>query len=373
MSVFAFFLFAGACGAALADAGIVYSARYYDPSGRVMSHAHLYSIQPDKSGRRQLTFGNGDDLDPAVSPDGRRIAYREVNKVLVLDTRTGRTTRLPNLFTQDQKQTGDQSVDHLRWSPDSRRIVAFTTAGDTSDAVVCDGATGRVQAHWPGIWDLIASPDGKHTLALTEEASSIYPGFAGAGTPAIALPEGWNQGCWLDGRTAVLYSAQDSALEIVPLQGARRSVKLIPPAGASPDLRDRLASDETRLIGIPGDPRRVLIWMIQGNSTVGAYGDACIADTETGRMEQFCGGRKFLVPSPDGKFCVAAPTRAPAELPQRRSPGVSKGSLRPHTVWTASLQILMVPSYPGGSMKDSMPRPVQDGLVWVTGADWKKN
>jgi Tol biopolymer transport system component len=39
----------------------------------------LFSIRPDGSGRRQLTFGPGSDARPAVSPDGTRLLFnREV-------------------------------------------------------------------------------------------------------------------------------------------------------------------------------------------------------------------------------------------------------------------------------------------------------
>jgi hypothetical protein len=35
----------------------------------------IYTINPDGSGKRQLTHNNTDDLDPAYSPDGKKIVY----------------------------------------------------------------------------------------------------------------------------------------------------------------------------------------------------------------------------------------------------------------------------------------------------------
>src|SRR5262245_28691888 len=67
----------GAALPARADRDIVYSARYYYPSGRHQtSRLHLYRIHPDGTGRRQLTRGDADDYAPFWSPDGRQILFQ---------------------------------------------------------------------------------------------------------------------------------------------------------------------------------------------------------------------------------------------------------------------------------------------------------
>jgi len=38
----------------------------------------IYTINPDGSGKRQLTHNNTDDLDPSYSPSGKRIAYTPI-------------------------------------------------------------------------------------------------------------------------------------------------------------------------------------------------------------------------------------------------------------------------------------------------------
>ena len=64
--------------AAQADRDIVYAARYYAPPGsHRTSHFHLYRINPDGTGRTQLTFGNGDEERPHWSADGLRVRFVE--------------------------------------------------------------------------------------------------------------------------------------------------------------------------------------------------------------------------------------------------------------------------------------------------------
>lgn len=64
---------AGLCHA---DRDIVYAARYYAPPGsRRTSHFHIYRINPDGTGRTQLTFGSDDEYTPKWSSDGRLITF----------------------------------------------------------------------------------------------------------------------------------------------------------------------------------------------------------------------------------------------------------------------------------------------------------
>ncbi len=62
--------------AAHADRGIVYAARYYTPPGsHRTSHFHLYRINPDGTGKTQLTFGTSDEENPTWTVDGRHIIF----------------------------------------------------------------------------------------------------------------------------------------------------------------------------------------------------------------------------------------------------------------------------------------------------------
>lgn len=71
-------LLLGLCGTAHADRDIVYAARYYAPPGsHRTSHFHIYRINPDGTGKTQLTFGNGYEGNPEWTVDGRHILYDE--------------------------------------------------------------------------------------------------------------------------------------------------------------------------------------------------------------------------------------------------------------------------------------------------------
>lgn len=58
-----------------ADRDIVYAARYYAPPGsHRTSHFHLYRINPDGTGKTQLTFGMDEEF-PRWSADGKEITF----------------------------------------------------------------------------------------------------------------------------------------------------------------------------------------------------------------------------------------------------------------------------------------------------------
>ena len=80
-------LLLGLSGAAHADRDIVYAARYYAPPGsHRTSHFHIYRINPDGTGKTQLTFGPNEQY-PHWSADGKQItfaAYQAVAPFTVL-------------------------------------------------------------------------------------------------------------------------------------------------------------------------------------------------------------------------------------------------------------------------------------------------
>src|SRR5687768_10024527 len=78
----------------------------------------IYIMKGDGTGLRQLTFNEGEDLDPTWSPDGSKIAFMSDRdggawEIYVMNADGSGQTRLTNNLFMDTRPS---------WSPDGTRI-----------------------------------------------------------------------------------------------------------------------------------------------------------------------------------------------------------------------------------------------------------
>jgi Tol biopolymer transport system component len=93
---------------------------------------HLYAARPDGSGVRQITDDATNDTDPAVSPDGKTIAYAHE-----LDEGLPVVATVPfGSGTVTWQTGGNQAVIDPTWSPDGRQIAFVGSTTDSADLYV---------------------------------------------------------------------------------------------------------------------------------------------------------------------------------------------------------------------------------------------
>jgi TolB protein len=126
--------------------------------------SHLFAVQPDGSGLRQITDDATNDTQPAVSPDGQTIAY-----VHQLDQGFGVIATVPiggGTVTWQTEEGTHQGVSDPAWSPDGTKLAFVGSTVDSAALYVGDVNSGNTEAlpepaeleRWPAhpTW----SPDG---------------------------------------------------------------------------------------------------------------------------------------------------------------------------------------------------------------------
>lgn len=144
---------------------------------RVDGHRHIFTVNIDGSGLRQLTRGPFDDFDPIVSPNGESIAFvsdrdrdsrRDRTDIFSIGAE-GRNLRLLSDLPRSQAEPD--------WSPDGEKIAFAMRTGLRSHIFVVRTGGQRLwlltgcfvtpvpcrSYHAPAF-----SPDGKHVVALSK-------------------------------------------------------------------------------------------------------------------------------------------------------------------------------------------------------------
>lgn len=181
---------------ARASGDIVYAARYYlKPNATTApdasSHYHLYCINADGSGRRQITLGTHDDTLPQWSPDGRHIAFIRDEKTLCLSDAQGRNvTTLREISANSYWETP-------RWSPDGKTfgVVVEGSVKDKNGKLMSAKALSlidvktRAARRIAGVQRFAWSPDGRKLMLQNDDGSArVLAWPRGAETKLPKLP-----------------------------------------------------------------------------------------------------------------------------------------------------------------------------------------
>jgi Tol biopolymer transport system component len=93
---------------------------------------HVWTMQPDGSALKQVTFGHGDDREPRISPDGTRIVFSSDRAfggsydIYTVDIAGGEPKRITSSPEDEFEPT---------WSPDGGRIVFVSGAGNVGTSL----------------------------------------------------------------------------------------------------------------------------------------------------------------------------------------------------------------------------------------------
>jgi dipeptidyl aminopeptidase/acylaminoacyl peptidase len=352
------FLFAllWAIAPAHAERDIVYAARYYTPPGsHRTSHFHLYRINPDGTGRTQLTYGNEDDTDPHWSPDGRRIVFLRGEATVCVANANGRD--LQNLVAFD----ANNYVTDLRWLPDGRSITFIhdheTQDQDESALWLLDVTTRRVH-HWANVSDYAVSSDG-HFLFLNGLKGEKIVDRRTRHSQTLSPPV--ESAAWLNGDTLVgiISKPSDTVVKMTILNVTRRTRRNV--VCRWPHSHTDLFSNSIDAGGRTLEPysrsSHFIVYVQDvGDSGTRPANDYWFADTRTGRMTEITNGQ-CLVWSPQGsRYCTAFMRDMTNYGP------IIDGYQK--SLYTSPLVV--------GSLQTRKEREIVAGLVWVTGADWRK-
>jgi len=350
--------------AAQADRDIVYSARYYNrPGEKGTSKYHLYRINADGSGRKQLTRGSRDDQAPQWSPDRKKILFIRTDEKTSRDAISlvdagGGAVKTVRTFAS-------QALNYFRWSPKGDAIAVSCSVpmpGAKADAqvVIVIDLKGATKQRYDSRYYFAWSPNGEAILVGSDKSTL----FEEKGW-RIPWAKGFSTAMWLDNKTLIGIAARrdDVAdyekpwnnLLVTNTHAKERESKTVALKFWSESELDEARPYPSFFQRRPASTRTFSIAYDSSDSTIRPLYTFCLGDKESGQVKLLTQGQ-FLAWAADGQRFATAPGQ---QLADYGNPIDG----RKRQVWVAPLQI--------GNGTSGKFKNIVSGLVHVVGADWR--
>ncbi len=244
-------------------------------------YAHLFAYTPGKLSLTRLTSGNWSDVTPALSPNGKTIAFASNRggfwDIFTLDLASGQVSQLTNTPEYDSSPT---------WSPDSAWIAFETYQKGNLDIAILS----------------LTNPGAQPILLTDDPASDHSPAWSPDGRQiAFVSDRTGDADIWL----ADLNKTQDRFTDISQSPQVAESHPVWSADGSH--LAWASSSQSASYSGIyvwdSGQPQRSAVWVGDGNWPAwDASGDAIVTSVDAPNQELLAAytlsGQPLLLPTP---------------------------------------------------------------------------
>ncbi|PYO91518.1 MAG: hypothetical protein DMD62_15815 [Gemmatimonadetes bacterium] len=221
---------------------IVYTTRQYGPRNE------LGAVRPDGTGRRRVTEGQDGYETPAISPDGRRIAFVRQGAGIYVMSSEG-TGAVPLVF----RTIGDAAP---AWSPDGSRIafksdyyapaapygrIFVVNVDGTGLRLVSPDSTDATADDAAPAW----SPDGTR-IVFTRNGTLHVVNADGTGFTALPNPDGAASPSWSPDGTRIAFQSADGHIFVANADGSN-AVQVTRISGFS-ETAPRWSPDSRRIV-----------------------------------------------------------------------------------------------------------------------------
>ncbi len=364
-------------GTAHADQDIVYAARYYtSPGSHRTSHFHLYRINPDGTGKMQLTFGEADDDDPKWSPDGRWIAFARQNSafqdMLCLVSARGGTVKVlvkpVNVLLKSGAASNFDNYDY-RWSPEGKQLAVAHSISGGSTVSLINPQTGLAARRFVGASDFLWSPNGHYAYLVTasgDEVLDLRTGQVNHVRTSLAHPVWLGQSIvGLGFRTGE--KSENYSLRFLNTQG--RDIKEVKLSFLPADQSFSFGEDSEELQLVPSSQQTLTYKLYTHRDKDWFFFRMNAASGVTTYMTE----GQFLAWSPNGsRFCTTSPMNTVPYKKRRWAFPETLGEPADERITDEYLMVWATPLFvratQGGPTRQLTPR-----LSWVTAADWRRS